>query len=481
LVGVSEVVAMKLWRVLAGLLVALYASAASAGTVQVATQGAALQACQDSYTYLAGLGTPGTASDHTLYNVCQGPLNPSTANPYNGSLTPATYKSYILVDGAPGPGSTIYYWTFVTGCTAPMVFDPATHSCINPIDCSADKDFETNFAFADGGLHCGPDQCVYVCASGDEGVIGSSCGRTHGTCPAPATPPDQWPCPVGYVALFAAQSLAEKECVPSENDSDDDGKPNSSDPNPNENDNTPDQDNDNQPDDEDINPDDPTNGEDTGPGDESDNVSVGGGNCQTPPQSTGDGIAAMVAYQTWATRCQVEAMRKDIKDGVTISGTVQTQGTITGTVTTTGGGSGSGDAAGTSVTGGTSCVTPYVCASGDVIACKALQEEFKTRCNSDAAEARIADVIAHGAEGGDGTEADLGDAEVEGTDLGEFVLDDGGWLGSNRSCPQTSIPGFSSIDAQRFVCDPMAIVASMMLFAMAVHGAIILGRAASGT
>lgn len=36
------------------------------------------------------------------------------------------------------------------------------------------------------------------------------------------------------------------------------------------------------------------------------NTSGGGGNCQTPPSSTGDAILAQIAYQTWATRCAVE-------------------------------------------------------------------------------------------------------------------------------------------------------------------------------
>lgn len=44
-----------------------------------------------------------------------------------------------------------------------------------------------------------------------------------------------------------------------------------------------------------------------GPGNESDNVSTGGGSCDNPPQSSGDGILAQIAYQTWATRCAVEA------------------------------------------------------------------------------------------------------------------------------------------------------------------------------
>jgi hypothetical protein len=36
------------------------------------------------------------------------------------------------------------------------------------------------------------------------------------------------------------------------------------------------------------------------------NTSGGGGNCQTPPSSTGDAILAQIAFQTWATRCAIE-------------------------------------------------------------------------------------------------------------------------------------------------------------------------------
>lgn len=35
------------------------------------------------------------------------------------------------------------------------------------------------------------------------------------------------------------------------------------------------------------------------------NTSGGGGNCQTPPVSTGDAILAQIAFQTWATRCAI--------------------------------------------------------------------------------------------------------------------------------------------------------------------------------
>jgi hypothetical protein len=78
-------------------------------------------------------------------------------------------------------------------------------------------------------------------------------------------------------------------CVPATGDADGDGIPN----------------------DRDTAPTDPTNGKDT-TGTESDNVSSGGGNCNDPPHSSGDGIAAQVAYQTWATRCAVDRLRDQV-------------------------------------------------------------------------------------------------------------------------------------------------------------------------
>lgn len=38
------------------------------------------------------------------------------------------------------------------------------------------------------------------------------------------------------------------------------------------------------------------------------NTSGGGGNCETPPSSSGDAILAQIAYQTWATRCAIAGL-----------------------------------------------------------------------------------------------------------------------------------------------------------------------------
>lgn len=40
-------------------------------------------------------------------------------------------------------------------------------------------------------------------------------------------------------------------------------------------------------------------------GDKEKNMSSGGGDCRTPPSSSGDAILGQIAYQTWATRCAI--------------------------------------------------------------------------------------------------------------------------------------------------------------------------------
>lgn len=45
------------------------------------------------------------------------------------------------------------------------------------------------------------------------------------------------------------------------------------------------------------------------------NTSGGGGNCSTPPSSSGDAILAQIAYQAWATRCAVEGLGKGVGKG----------------------------------------------------------------------------------------------------------------------------------------------------------------------
>jgi hypothetical protein len=119
-------------------------------------------------------------------------------------------------------------------------------------------------------------------------------------------------------------------CTPAP-DSDGDGYGDSDDAFPNDPGENSDSDGDGIGDNSDFAPNDPSNGKDgsappppppppgtcggagqppcTPPGDESDNVSSGGRDCESEPRSSGDGIAAQIAFQTWKTRCEAEAVR----------------------------------------------------------------------------------------------------------------------------------------------------------------------------
>lgn len=105
-------------------------------------------------------------------------------------------------------------------------------------------------------------------------------------------------------------------------DSDGDGKSDANDPSPNN------------PGDSGGNGPDAPSGDGNGDGDGSGNGdrSSGGGTCAAPPSSSGNQINAMVAYQTWATRCAIE----NAKNG---DGSLKTAPAGS----TPGGGDGSGD------------------------------------------------------------------------------------------------------------------------------------------
>lgn len=104
-----------------------------------------------------------------------------------------------------------------------------------------------------------------------------SCDYENGTCTDPEGNPN--------FCTFTGDPPVRSACVPASGDADGDGIPN----------------------DTDSAPSDPSNGEDT-TSDESDNTSTGGGSCLSPPQSSGEPITAQIAFQTWATRCAVEAL-----------------------------------------------------------------------------------------------------------------------------------------------------------------------------
>ena len=144
-----------------------------------------------------------------------------------------------------------------TTCSAPVILDQdanPTNSMTNPATTPTTTDWSCNYA---AGTCVDPTGNINYCVFAGAGT--------------------------------AASPYTRSSCVPASGDSDGDGVPN----------------------DRDTAPNDPLNGKDT-TGTESDNVSSGGGSCASPPVSSGDGIASQIAYQTWATRCAVEALKAQV-------------------------------------------------------------------------------------------------------------------------------------------------------------------------
>ena len=185
----------------------------------------------------------------------------------------------------------------------------------------------------------------------------------------------------------------------------------------------------------DIKPSDPDNGKDGGTGNETDNVSTGGGNCSTPPNSSGDAILAQIAYQAWATRCASEGLGSKL-DGIKTA--IENQPTpmataISGALGGSGGGSNiDGDVSGMSLDEGVSGITG-------------------------------------GFPGGEG--------EGEGEPV-EF--DNAGFFGGSRTCPE--LPVITVLGAEMDfnvpgLCTYFSIGASLVLLFAAVVGMRIIGGA----
>lgn len=256
------------------------------------------------------------------------------------------------------------------------------------------------------------------------------------------------PCPSGYVTSGGLGGF----CVPPPPpDADGDGVPDADDAFPNDPNESEDSDGDGVGDNGDIMPDDPTNGadEDEEGGDEGDNRSTGGGNCKTPPSSTGDAILAQIAYQAWSTRCAAEGLG----------------GKVTGDPTV--------------------CAGTYSC-TGDQVQCAQVALMKKTAC---------ANQTATGDANGNGQPdwTEVGDGGVSGNgdqDAGLFnrlisggmnAIDQGGVL-SNRSCPTLgtiTLPsnlGTFSFDSEPWFCDLLAMIkAAMTLMGTFIAMRILLG------
>lgn len=144
--------------------------------------------------------------------------------------------------------------------------------------------------------------CFNGCTYSDDG-LGPYCDMLGGNCSAHYTTAGA----AANLALSPGDGRFSATCTTGTTpgataaDSDGDGIPNSSDPD------SKDTDGDGTPDSKDPYPTDATNGKGTTDG-KSENTSVGGADCSSPPISHGDGIATQVAYQTWSTRCAVERL-----------------------------------------------------------------------------------------------------------------------------------------------------------------------------
>lgn len=194
-------------------------------------------------------------------------------------------------------------WQFTNVCPAGEVWNPVTQTCEGEQTCDVNGP-----PLVGGWVKSPDDQAIFTCSGGCEYADNNSsslCSRIDGQYYCSV---DGWT-PTGF------------SCTPGDNDgavppadSDGDGASDENDDAPN-------------------NPGD-TGGNDPGDGDGEDsdedgsgtcggvgqpvcdgsnggsgqgNTSGGGGDCATPPHSSGDAILAQIAYQAWATRCAVLA------------------------------------------------------------------------------------------------------------------------------------------------------------------------------
>lgn len=176
------------------------------------------------------------------------------------------------------------------------------------------------------------------------------------------------------------------------------------------------------------------------------NQSSGGGSCDAPPSSSGDGILAQIAYQAWATRCAIERS----KDA---NGNLRTTGGQNGTGQTPGGGS-----------------TDMTETNGLLSAIKGFVKRI-----SDFIDGITGEVGGLDTDKGQG-EDDL--ATVWGDAPEEEELDAGG-LGWGRTCPQLpsiSLGGYSGQVDDGSLCTVMQAVGALILLLAYFQAGLIIGR-----
>ena len=202
-----------------------------------------------------------------------------------------------LSDSGAGATDSVNGWRFDAGCPAGTTWDPASSSCATP--CSNREALPAGgwrnvVASGENDAMCN-DSCVFHGTSLCVGITVDGEGLTH--CGGWA--PTGESCSVGPGSGFPGEGTQ------GPTDSDGDGTGDGTDPSPNNpgsggqgNNGKPGQDGD-------------CGGEGQpecgapGSGSGNGNTSGGGGDCKTPPSSTGDAILAQIAFQTWATRCAV--------------------------------------------------------------------------------------------------------------------------------------------------------------------------------
>jgi len=273
--------------------------------------------------------TPATLSTHTsIWCTTQGEAYSAMANFKNAVLNYNEPPNYACstqppIESGVGAYTTNFNFCYSNLTTISAVYGrtasyPSGNTCANASPITGSGQFSAGL---DGDIRCSggckqtltqtPEIWTWnntgsVCASIDWGP--ASCPANYSYNPTFATchplPPD-----------------ADGDGVPDDTDvwptdptrtldSDNDGIADEFDALPNDPGESADTDADGVGDNGDFNPTDPDNGLDAGTGNETDNASSGGGNCATPPTSSGDAITAMIAFQTWHTRCQAEALNE---------------------------------------------------------------------------------------------------------------------------------------------------------------------------
>lgn len=237
-----------------------------------------------------------------------------------GSATHQTYMpnatSYSTDHGCSGLPANGWMWTQTNGqwswlaeCPAGYTWDDVTKTCKQPKTCSASDPplGEGTYIMSDNiqDFDACYDGCSYIDNDDNQKyskIDGSYWINTQGWIPEGAT------CTAG---------AGDNATPPSDGDGDGSSDGNDSSPN--------------NPGETGPQPPPPAcggAGQPPCPSQESDpNQSSGGGDCATPPNSTGDPILAQIAYQTWATRCAGERSATKLETGVNV--TVEGGGTGT--------------------------------------------------------------------------------------------------------------------------------------------------------